>query len=547
MVVTTIITTDHNSGLNLKNEPIPYDIDPLLRPPKSDDEDWVPCLVPNFDEDPWLWVRHLPGIHRVQVVGQGVEVAIRKSYVPWLIQNRFLFEQCQEGSRRWHGVYTSGMLPEAIEAAKVRFLSTAAFGLSSGVGFGLDRYYHDHTAGQCDLCPAIEWAILVRDIVSSDRLIFCRFLLRCAFLGLHLLGDYNSASAREIVDRGEKEWAEHFRQLGANKVRRVPQRDLGGELHKVALLRGVLEAVGGRRDVRQHRFDLALPVNKSFAAFGDILGLNVSAEDLASFGSFDVATMEANLLASRVFNGVLPVTKTHVGFRAIPGEELLQCIPIGVPDELRRVLPTELVHSIGHGDLRKMQVILSTLYCSRLEDAEVHALVLICDTAQYPTATPGLRSWLASEKGKRFYQDTLASMRESRSLELTASAVAALLWRSRVLSLDSSLGPTNSSYLRDFARLLDGSGGLRERAVLRSVAHSFERAVGDKCHPAVRHCVYSVVEAEGISGLSLDIMDGLSDTYWSHMVAGLPHKDALEKTWEEFRSRADREDDWFFV
>jgi len=107
--------------------------------------------------------------------------------------------------------------------------------------------------------------------------------------------------------------------------------------------------------------------------------------------------LKAILLQSRFVDGAILGSETPADFDVLPGERLLHHIPIGAPDE-----------------------------------------VLICGIALCPTAELGLRKWLASQKGKSFYQHALARRRESRSLELKVLVVTALLWRSRILGSDAT-------------------------------------------------------------------------------------------------------------
>ena len=87
----------------------------------------------------------------------------------------------------------------------------------------------------------------------------------------------------------------------------------------MALLCDLLESVGGQKNTQQRCFDAAWSANKSFAAFA--------------------------LLQSRVFDGAILESET---LAELPGERLLQHILIRAPEGVRGVLPTKLVHNIGH-------------------------------------------------------------------------------------------------------------------------------------------------------------------------------------------------------
>jgi hypothetical protein len=169
-------------------------------------------------------------------------------------------------------------------------------------------------------------------------------LLRCLFLALHLLEDFKSAPALRLINRDMPAWSEHFQILYRGRVEQL--RGLQGgwaghfreDWHEISLLRGLLESVGGEMDVIQHQFDLHRTANDSFAAFGELLGLELSHARPGSFGSFDKEKMTDALRQSTMFEGQLDV---------LPGQELLQHIPIGVSEAEHGILPAALVHDIG--------------------------------------------------------------------------------------------------------------------------------------------------------------------------------------------------------
>ncbi|KAK3940430.1 hypothetical protein QBC46DRAFT_385373, partial [Diplogelasinospora grovesii] len=516
-----------------KSDLIQFDVTDLHNPPS--DEDWVSCLVSTDRSGPpgseWRRIERLPGIHEVRKTGDGkfYEFAVRRSYIPWLLGSGFQFRRLSvmdlehdvlepiEGEVRVYGVL------RATERAKSRFLQAAVRGLSSGLGRGLDQYYRHKTLDQ-GARVIIEWTILIRDIVNSDHEVLRWFLLRCVFLGLHLLGDFDSACALELVNRDMQGWIQYFRQLGSKKAMwPLEERDSQAGLHEVALLRGVFESVGGRGDVRQRGFDGNWTANDSFAAFGSLLDL----AEPASFGSFDVQKMTKALLRSRVLEGECLRSGMSVGFGVLPGEQLLQYIPIGVSEAVHGVLPAGLVHDIGYGKVNEIRVATS-LICREvpsLKDGEVDMLVLVCHRAGWSTVDEGLRRWLASEEGKSFYRQTMAEICESGALELKVLAAVTLLCCSRALhgSPDNCSAPAYRAYLWDFGRMLRGWSVQNEQVVLERMVLSIRRVLGEECHPAVRCYLDIAVQSE----LPLDLLDGLSDQYW----------DAWEETRGGFESR----------
>lgn len=124
------------------------------------------------------------------------------------------------------------------------------------------------------------------------------------------------------------------------------QRAHTNSWHEISLLRGLLESVGGEIDVMQRQLNLHRTVNDNFAAFGRLLGLELSHERPGLFGSFDKEKMTDALRQSPMFEGQLDV---------LPGQELLQYIPVGVSEAEQGILPAELVYDIGIGKVHEIR------------------------------------------------------------------------------------------------------------------------------------------------------------------------------------------------
>jgi hypothetical protein len=126
----------------------------LLELPPSD-ECWLSWVVrADLFESPnteWTPIKDFPGLHEVGKTGDGrfYEIAIRESYMPWLL--RFQHEPVkgitelrnilQPTNRE---INEDGQL-RAIEKVKSRFLQAAGRGLSAGLGRGLDSFYRHTT------------------------------------------------------------------------------------------------------------------------------------------------------------------------------------------------------------------------------------------------------------------------------------------------------------------------------------------------------------------------------------------------------------------
>jgi hypothetical protein len=165
---------------------------------------------------------------------------------------------------------------------------------------------------------------------------------------------------------------------------------------------------------------------------------------------------------------------------------------------------------------------------SSLRDSAIHGLVLVCCRASWSTGDQRLREWLESEEGKGFYQQTLASIRESRIPELKVLAVATWLWCSRFDShtTSDSSPPGYLADFRGFDQLLRGSPVGNLQGVLETMALSIKRVFGKKCHPAILcHLQDAIVREPPVWS------DKLSDLYWCYSLHGqLEHSVARDNT-----------------
>ena len=174
-----------------------------------------------------------------------------------------------------------------------------------------------------------------------------RFLLLCVFLGIHLVGDFDSPHALRLVERTSEDWTEY---LWGLRLRRTTwpssDRDLRAGLHEISLLRGLLESVGGEKDPLQRNFDPKWTANDSFAALGNLLDRGIGLVKPPPFGSFDVQKMTEALRISEVSKGESDV---------LPGQQLLQYIPIGVQEAEHGILPATLVYDLEYGRITEIR------------------------------------------------------------------------------------------------------------------------------------------------------------------------------------------------
>lgn len=124
-------------------------------------------ICPEFSD--WDCVKSAPGIHVVREThdSEFYEVAVHKSYIPWLEHHNFKFYVDQYHDRirptkRREDKY--GKLP-AQRNAKVRFLETAMEGMSSRRSHGLRSYYR--SVAPVELQIPIERSILNDDVLVS--------------------------------------------------------------------------------------------------------------------------------------------------------------------------------------------------------------------------------------------------------------------------------------------------------------------------------------------------------------------------------------------
>jgi hypothetical protein len=122
------------------------------------------------------------------------------------------------------------------------------------------------------------------------------------FIGLQLLGDYNSDTAVELIKRDRNTWIKYFRDLGLRKMR-SREGDMEEHWHEISLLRGVFASAGGPRDPRQHRFDTRLSAVDNFLTLGNLLDVELDHLRPILFGRFDRNAMRRALMRSEVFEG----------------------------------------------------------------------------------------------------------------------------------------------------------------------------------------------------------------------------------------------------
>lgn len=146
-------------------------------------------------------------------------------------------------------------------------------------GSGLGRYYR--TIADSSTRTQIECEILAWDIQvwvpspcikmnnnaaqNLDHANFNKFVLCCHYLSC--LGNRDS----DFVSLQRGDWGPW--KDGVSRSIQESTSDPGNQLHRVALLRGILEWAGGVKDPRQQRWDLTLSTNDNLAIVLELLGI----------------------------------------------------------------------------------------------------------------------------------------------------------------------------------------------------------------------------------------------------------------------------------
>lgn len=284
--------------------------------------------------------------------GRFYEVAVNSSYIEWL---RSLGAQLESYSKCvQRDVVVTSEEVEAIKKANHEFTRNAVERILYKRGSGLDQYYRNHIKDE-KRRMLIEWAIVIRDIVVCS-LLQCgsglltviktsesldRFLQRCVFLGLALLGGFDSSSALTLIERDRGSWIEHFLALCMRKVAQ-PSDCPKGEMHDVSMLHGVLRSVSSKADNFQWRFDPDHSANDSLRRFGYLLNISGA----ASLGSFDTQRMcEAVSRAKVSGDEVLDIKKL-----AKLSEQICRYLPV------RYIVPAELSNNIKYREVQAAHI-----------------------------------------------------------------------------------------------------------------------------------------------------------------------------------------------
>ncbi|KAL6406063.1 hypothetical protein AUP68_10624 [Ilyonectria robusta] len=197
--------------------------------------------------------------------------------------------------------------------AKSLFLRKAFTEINSQDGGVRASHYRRVTSGDDELRVPIEWAILCNDVRNSPRRV--RFLLCLEFLGLVSLGDHDGVEADELLDKDEKQLLEQF---GLAFSVDVSVDNTTQAYHRIALYRGLLEAVGGNEDPLQHYFDPRVSPTVNHKICCDVIDI----EGSNSFENFDKGRMCQALSRSKLLGGQALGTEDIMQFKQLCGDVL---------------------------------------------------------------------------------------------------------------------------------------------------------------------------------------------------------------------------------
>jgi len=151
------------------------------------------------------------------------------------------------------------------------------------------------------------------------------------FLGLNLLGNYDTRVALELLAKDEDDLLQPFQKghrdlFGAVSESEVPMKMLqGSELHNISLVRCLLEFSGGMVERRQHALDPEYPISDNANLFGLLIGI----ASTNRFGSFDSKQMHGALSKSEIFAGDPDISTLDTVEWSM---QLMDFLPIGFPE-----------------------------------------------------------------------------------------------------------------------------------------------------------------------------------------------------------------------
>ncbi len=151
------------------------------------------------------------------------------------------------------------------------------------------------------------------------------------FIGLNLLGDYNSPAALELLAKDQASLLRVFRACQRHQCEALLRPPTSAEipssteLHKISLVRSLFELSNCTIDARPHELHPEHTVDDNLDFYGSL----VEVTGANCFGNFDPAQMHDALLKSSVFKN-----DPHTPLLDIVAwsRQIMEHIPIGFPE-----------------------------------------------------------------------------------------------------------------------------------------------------------------------------------------------------------------------
>ena len=337
----------------------------------------------------------------------------------------------------------------------------------------------------------------------------------------------------QLAETDHDGWTARFEALGQRKrnlaERHLSEVELEAEMHRVSLIRAVLEWADGTEDIVQHKFSQTLSAYANLVEFADLLGPMVS----------------STMVAMSESQGVDDVSKfTEQIPRDVPMAPRVDCkaIPANLAyrvrlDTINSYLSTRCVDTQTiQGP--KLTMTRAEVYRQMpfLQSRENDMHLLVCHGAKERTPDEALCRWAASADAQLWSQRTITGLRGVQARTQAILSLSALYHYRLLLPCSPSEHLAHSNPASLFNDLLLNGTVQHQCAVLERMILSVRRVFGTCCPSALRGFLAVQKWQTRPHVQDAHVADGLSDHYWgAKLDCGLSHEDA----WEQARSQYD--------
>lgn len=316
-----------------KYERTPLDIGQLFRTPPSNNP-WELYYVAADEFEPkdsgWSKIASTPGIY---VLGKRLdgfyEVAVDEPYIPWFLHHNFRFldkagfelQFCYDPTQPTKAeleVYGWG-------GFHVRFLQNAVEAIWSSRSQGLELCLRSIAPSVLQI--ALEWAILSRDILTSEPLVKRKFTLCLVLLALSLPNDYDTPSVIQLLEKNQEEVLQAFGIDLADLFKTAECKNRKEATHFIGLTRRAFMVAGGLENVHQLKFfDQEYTAIDNLNLLGSLVGVTGSNH----FRNFDLQAILSALSRSKA------ITNEYIDTLDIAEliSQLMTLLPIGFQSNL---------------------------------------------------------------------------------------------------------------------------------------------------------------------------------------------------------------------